>query len=308
MGKSLWAAIVLCFLVFIGCSRDESPVKVDLTKRERIDLRDKTSVITYAYLPQYSHTVSYRRHHLLVEYLRRETGLNIQQIFPDTFDQHIKMVGQNKVDISFSNPFVYVKLVHRYGAAAFARIVEISSQDKFRGQIICRADNESIKTIGDCRNKSWIAVDSTSAGGYLYALGHFMSHGIGKDQFTEIAFAPGPGGNQEKVVLAVYAGKYDLGSIREGTLNVVANRIDTGEIRVIANTAWYPGWVYSARKELSPVIVATIRNAMLKLDFNKMEHQEILSAADFSKVIASDDGEFDSIRQLSLKVGIYLGE
>ena len=66
-------------------------------------------------------------------------------------------------------------------------------------------------SISDCRGKRWIAVDSTSAGGYLYALGHFAAHGIQKSDFSEISFAPGPGGKQEGVVLAVFAGKYDIG-------------------------------------------------------------------------------------------------
>ena len=36
--------------------------------------------------------------------------MNIKQVFPDTFDEHMRMVGQGKIDISFSNPFVYVGL------------------------------------------------------------------------------------------------------------------------------------------------------------------------------------------------------
>jgi len=70
------------------------------------------------------HRVSYERHNPLIEYLKKETGLPIKQIFPDTFDEHMKMVGQGKLDISFSNPVAYVKMAHRYGTSAFARIIE----------------------------------------------------------------------------------------------------------------------------------------------------------------------------------------
>ena len=177
---------LLCFLLFSGCGENESAIKVDLTEREQVILKEEHGVITYAYLPQYSHTISHFRHHSLIQYLRKETGLNIKQIFPDTFDEHMKMVGQEKIDISYSNPFIYIKIAHRYGAKAFARIVEMTGKDKFRGQIICRADNSSIKNIYDCRNKRWIAVDSTSAGGYLYPLGHCIDHGITKKDFKEL--------------------------------------------------------------------------------------------------------------------------
>ncbi|MCK5348936.1 MAG: phosphate/phosphite/phosphonate ABC transporter substrate-binding protein [Desulfobacula sp.] len=308
MRNIFWNVLLITLLLPTGCSQEEPPHKIDLSKKEPVSLREEEKVITYAYLPQYSHTVSHTRHHALIQYLRKETGLNIKQIFPDTFDQHMKMVGQKKIDISFSNPCVYIKIAHRYGAEAFARIVEMTGKDKFRGQIICRDDNTSIQTLSDCRGKRWIAVDSTSAGGYLYPLGHFIDHGITQMDFKEIAFAPGPGGKQEKVVLSVYAGKYDIGTIREGSLDVVSGKIDIKKIRIISMTDPYPGWVYAARKNLDKKIVEKLKQAFGKLDFNYKNHREILEAADFIKVIASVDSDFDSVRQLVARVGISLDE
>ena len=308
MLKIFWSAILICLLLAIGCSQEEPATRVDLSKKEQIGQREETNVITYAYLPQYSHTVSYQRHHLLVEYLRKETGLNIRQVFPETFDKHMKMVGQRKIDISYSNPFVYVKIAHRYGAQAFARVVESYGQENFRGQIICRADNRLINGIADCRGKRWIAVSPYASGGYLYPLGYFIEHGLNKSDFSVVDFAPGPGAQQEKVVLAVYAGKYDIGTIREGTLKVVADRIDINEIRVLANTRWYPGWVYAARADLEPEIVQETKKAFLKLDYKQSEHRKILKAADITGIIASEDRDFDPVRELAAHLGVSLDE
>lgn len=292
---------LLCIWLLIGCGENESAIKVDLDVREQVIFEEEADVIHYAYLPQYSHTISYTRHHDLIEYLRKETGLNIKQIFPDTFDQHMTMIGQGKIDISYSNPFIYINIAQRYGATAFARIIEIQGQEKFRGQIICRADNSNIKTIEDCRGKRWIAVDSTSAGGYLYPLGHFIDHGLTKKDFKEIAFAPGPGGKQEKVILSVYAGKYDIGTIREGSLDVISNKIDTSKIRVIATTNAYPGWVYAARQGLERGKIEKIKQAFEKLDYNNDAHKKILDTANFIKIIPSADSDFDSVRSLAAK-------
>jgi len=304
----LLLGLFLCLSLFESCDREEPAKKVDLTKKEQLSVRQEENVVTYAYLPQYSHTVSYQRHHPLVEFLSQQTGLNIKQIFPDTFDEHMKMVGQGKIDISYSNPFIYLKIAHRYAARAFARTLEIYGQENFRGQIICRADNLRIQGIADCRGKRWIAVDPTSAGGYLYPLGHFLEHGLKKEDFSEIAFTPGPGGKQEKVVLAVYAGKYDIGTIREGTLTVVADKIDINEIRVIAHTRWYPGWVYAARSDLKTEIVQIIKNALLKLDYNQTEHKRMLDAADIVGFIPSEDKDFDPVRELAARIGMNLEE
>ncbi|MDY6792904.1 MAG: phosphate/phosphite/phosphonate ABC transporter substrate-binding protein [Thermodesulfobacteriota bacterium] len=304
MKKRLFSPILILILLLAGCGQEQPAQRIDLSKREKVILREDENIITYAYLPQYSHTVSYHRHHLLVEYLRKETGLIIKQIFPDTFNEHVKMVGQGRIDISYSNPFIYIKIANTYGAHAFSRVVEMNNRKNFRGQIICRADNRSIKSIADCRGKRWIAVDRTSAGGYLYALGHFFEHGLTKADFSEIAFSPGPGGKQEKVVLAVYAGKYDIGTIREGTLNVVSDKIDINEIRVVANSRWYPGWVYAARKDLSPEIVKKIKRALLKLNYNAKEHRKILQTAKIMGVISSVDQDFNPVRKLAANLGM----
>jgi phosphonate transport system substrate-binding protein len=300
------ATINLLFSVLIifsnACSKDEPAQKIDLSKRESVGTRKQESVVTYAYLPQYSHSVSFQRHHPLVEYLEKETALNIKQVFPDTFDEHIRMVEQGKIDISYSNPFVYIKIAHRAKAKAFARTIEVYGKDYFRGQIVCRSDNETIRTISDCRGKRWIAVDPSSAGGYIFALGHFARFGIFKDDFSEIAFAPGPGGKQEKVVLAVYAGRYDIGSVREGTLDIVSDKVDISQIRVIAHTQWYPGWVYAHRSGLAQEIVDKIKTALYALDSSIEPHEIVLKAAKITAVVSASDSEFDPVRELASQI------
>lgn len=290
---------VLTVLLFLnGCYEDEQVVQVDFDKRIDITLAQPDKAITYAYLPQYSHSVSYERHWRLVEKLMRQSGLHVRQVFPDTFDAHINMVDLGEIDISFSNPFIYIKLAEK-GAKAFARTIESDGKTDFNGQIICRIDNKQINTIEDCRGKSWIAVDSSSAGGYLFPLGHFDEHGVTLNDFSEIAFAPGPGGKQEKVVLSVYAGQYDVGSIRTGTLNILKDRIDLDQIRILAETRPYPGWVYAARKGLDPEIIEKMTSVMFGLSMDNKEDAIILEAAKIRGIIPATDSDYDSIRELA---------
>jgi len=298
-------ALMLCLVVFglYGCVDDEPPVHVDLSKREKVLALMPVEAVTYAYLPQYSHTISFQRHRKLLEYLRRTTGLPLRQIFPDTFDEHIKMVERGEIDISYSNPFVYIKLAQS-GATAFASIIEPSGKPDFQGQIICRQDNPTIKDIGDCRGKRWIAVDPGSAGGYLFPLGLFYDNGIRESDFGKVDFAPGPGGKQEKVVLAVHAGAYDIGTIRKNTLDVVAGKIDLGEIRVLAETRPYPGWVYAARRGLDPAVLRAISQALFALDIDEGSHKEILQAAGMRGIIPAMDADYNPVRELADKLGL----
>lgn len=301
--KGIWVAVVL-MLVSTACSRDESPRQIDFSQRQDVTLQVlPANRLTYAYLPQFSHAVSFERHHRLVRYLAETTGYDVVQIFPDTFDEHMRMVGQGQIDISFSNPYIYVMMAHRYCARAFARIIESGGHERFRGEIIVRSDNQAIHTLADCRGKRWVAVDPFSAGGYLYALGLFLEHGIFPEDFAEIAFAPGPGGKQEKVILAVQAGQYDVGTVREGALAVLADRIDPGELRVIGRTGWYPGWVYAARAGLDPQIVAHVGDVLVALDAANPPQRDILENAHIKAIVLSEDRDFDPVRDLWTRVG-----
>ena len=299
---------LLALLAFVlaaapGCGPDEEPIPVDMSRREEPVPAAPKRGLTYAYLPQYAHAVSYQRHRLLVEYLSKAVGMPIRQVFPDTFDEHVKMVARGEIDISFSNPFVYLRLAE-HGARAFARIVEPSGKPAVRGQIIVRRDDPAIRSVADCRGKRWMAVDPSSAGGYLFALGEFYDHGLREEDFGAIGFAPGPGGKQEKVVLAVYSGTWDVGSIREGALALLADRIDLDRIRILAETRAYPSWVYAARPGLDPEVVRKVSQAMFALSVNRPDDAVILQSANIRGLIPATDADYDSVRELAKKLGL----
>jgi len=288
---------LLLLLCLTACTDSEPVVKVDLSKVENVSPTDTSEALTYAYLPQYSHAVSFERHRRLLEYLRKKTGLSLRQIFPNTFADHIRMVERGEIDISFTNPFVYTSLA-QLGSEAFARAVEPDGGADFQGQVIVRADNPAITRLEDCRGKRLIAVDPNSAGGYLYPIGLFYDHGMTRQDFQEIAFPAGSGGRQEAVVLAVYTGAYDVGTIRKGTLDIVRDKIDLDQIRVLAETPPYPGWVYSVRKGFDPTAKRKIVRALLELNAAKPDDAKILAAAGMVGIIAARDDDYEPIRRL----------
>ncbi|NLY40910.1 MAG: phosphate/phosphite/phosphonate ABC transporter substrate-binding protein [Desulfovibrionales bacterium] len=299
-----WRCVCLVLLCALsGCSEEESAVRVDMNRVETLTPPRIAKAVTYAYLPQYSHAVSFERHRRILEYLRQKTGLSFRQVFPDTFAEHIKMVERGEIDISFTNPFVYITLA-RLGSTAFARAVEPDGGPDFLGQVIVRKDNPSITSIQDCRGKRLIAVDPGSAGGYLYPMGLFLDHGITAADFQDIVFASGSGGKQEAVVLAVYAGAFDVGTVRKGTLDVVHDKIDVDQIRVLAETKPYPGWVYSARKDLDQALVFKISRALFDLEVSRRVDAEILRAAGMIDIIPARDSDYEAVRGLIHKLNL----
>ncbi|WP_045219688.1 phosphate/phosphite/phosphonate ABC transporter substrate-binding protein [Desulfonatronum thioautotrophicum] len=291
-------------MALAGCGDQPTPVKVDMTQREESAAGARQPVITYAYLPQFSHTVSFERHHRLVQYLTETTGLNIQQIFPETFHEHMLMVAQGKIDISYANPFVYALTAEHSEAKVFAKILEPSGEANFGGLIIIRTDNPDIHSLQDVRGKRWIAVDQFSAGGYLFGLGYFIDNDIRPEDFAEIVFAPGPGGKQESVILGVYAGRYDVGTVREGALELLEDKIDMSQIKILAHTPRYPGWSFAARAGLAEEVVRDLKEAMFALDIDDPDHRLILESAAMRGIIPAAPEDFDAVRELVRRAGL----
>ena len=259
--------------------------------------------VTYAYLPQYSKAVSLERHQDLIAFIKKETGLDIVQVFPKDFDDHMRKVGSDEIDISFSNPFVYIRIARQYDARAFARIIEKEGKDMFRGEI-CVLKDSQLQTLADLKGKRIMAVSESSAGGYLFQRGMLKEAGIDPDEDLTIDFVQGAG-KQEEAFLAVYSGGYDACFVREGTrTEVMKDQVDISKVRVLAYTPFYPGWVYAGRKGLDPSVLDKIRSAMLKLDLSDPEHKAILEKANFVKVVPSEDKDFDSIRELASRLGL----
>ena len=257
--------------------------------------------VTYAYLPQYSKEISLERHQDIVAFIKKETGLDIIQVFPESFDDHMKKVGSGEIDISFSNPFVYIKIAQQYDARAFGRIIEKEGKDMFRGEI-CVLKDSPLQTLADLKGKRVMAVSPSSAGGYLFQRGMLVEAGIDPNEDLTIDFAQ-EAGKQEKAFLAMYSGEYDACFVREGTrTEVMKDQVDISKVRVLAYTPWYSGWVYAARKGLDPVVLDKIRSAMLKLDFKDPEDKVILEKAKFVKIVSSEDKDFNSIRELATKL------
>ena len=89
-----------------------------------------------------------------------------------------------------------------------------------------------------------------------------------------------------------------MGTIRKGTLDVVRDKIDLAQIRVLAESRPFPGWVYSVRKGFDPVIRDKVATALLDLQLGRDDDARILSAAGMVGIISARDGDFEPIRDL----------
>jgi ABC-type phosphate/phosphonate transport system substrate-binding protein len=141
--------------------------------------------------------------------------------------------------------------------------------------IFVKADSP-ISSLADLRQKRFMCVKYSSAGGWLFAKGVLVKEaGLNPEK----DFAPlSEGLTHDAVVYAVRDGKTDAGTVRTNILETMQRegKIDMKQFRVIhpmkhpdfdevCSTPLYPDWPVASLKETPPDLAAKMREALLAL-------------------------------------------
>ncbi|MCD6389231.1 MAG: PhnD/SsuA/transferrin family substrate-binding protein [Desulfobulbaceae bacterium] len=146
------------------------------------------------------------------------------------FDEMETAVEQSQVDFVLTNSAAYIGLKESFSVSRILTLVNNvggKAEKQFGGVIFARADRMDIRDFSDIKGKIIIGVHEEAFGGWRMQLGELKKHGISPDKdCRQILFADGL---QEPVVFAVKEGKADVGTVRTGIMERLAEK---GEINL----------------------------------------------------------------------------
>jgi phosphonate transport system substrate-binding protein len=222
----------------------------------------------------------------LVDYLRRETGLDIELVLATDNADYIKRLNRGEIAIGFENPIVYVDVTPRHQVIAAA---EELGEARFRGIVVVPTGSD-IKELKDLRGKHVMITGKTSAGGYLSQKLSLAEAGIAMNELiTETA----ADNRQENVVIAVSIGDVDAGFIRESALHSADQYIAPKSVKRVIDTEWMPPWAFSVDTELPQTVRTKFKEAVLKLQ----PGDPVLKALEIDRFIPGQDQDYDRIRR-----------
>jgi PAS domain S-box-containing protein len=211
-----------------------------------------------------------------IDYLTLKVPEYYFELVPLEFDEIEPAASNEEVDFLITNPAQFIVLYNLYRMPAIASITKLfngKSYDEYGSVVITRSDREDISSFAEIKNKTFLAVDKNSFGGWLMALNEFMLLGIDpyKD-FKAVEFAS----SHDRVVEAVLSGQYDAGCVRSGVLEqsaslnpdiltelkVIRPRPPNEQIPFIVSTQTYPEWPIAAvdpeRKRLNNMVATAL--------------------------------------------------
>lgn len=226
----------------------------------------------------------------LANYLSEQLGMPVKIEISKDYQTHIKNVGEDKIDLAYMGPASYIKLVDRYGKKPLIACQEVNGKPTFQGKVIVRKDSE-FNSLKQLKGKKFAFGDPGSTMSHLVPRYMLYKVGIKVENLSEYKFL----GSHDNVALAVLAGDYDAGAVKEA----VFYKYEPRGLRVLESTPALTEHNFVASNKLDQEIVEKLRIAFYGLDKNA-GGKAILNSIKpgLTAMRPVKDGDYDSLRKI----------
>ena len=215
-----------------------------------------------------------------IDYLSKTVPGYTFSLVPLTFDSMEAIIANEQVDFVLPNPGMYVELEWTYGARRIATLKNLrlgKPYTQFGAVIFRRSDRSDLKTLGDLRGKTFMAVSEIAFGGWQMAWATLLAAKVDPyRQFRSLQF----GNTHDAVVYAVRDGRVDAGTVRTDTLErmaeegkialedfvVLNQQSQYGESFPFAlSTQLYPEWPFAMMPHTSTALAEEVAQALMTM-------------------------------------------
>jgi phosphonate transport system substrate-binding protein len=227
----------------------------------------------------------------LANYLAHETGRPVKVRVGRDYAEHIDAIGGDSVDIAYMGPVSYVKLVAKYGKKSLLARQEVNHQPYLRGVIFVRQDS-SLHTLADLKGKRFAYGDPDSTMSHVIPMRMLEQAGVPEKALARHQFL----GAHKNVALAVLAGDFDAGAVKEEVFQELAPK----GLRSLATSPPVADHVFVTSAKVPAALVETLRHALLQLK-STPDGKLILTAIhpSMTALLPAMDTDYDSLRAIT---------
>ncbi|KWT97921.1 MULTISPECIES: putative selenate ABC transporter substrate-binding protein [unclassified Variovorax] len=252
-------------------------------------------------IPDEAPTELQRKFKPLGEYLKKETGLDVQFTPVTDYAAVVEGLAGNKIDLAWLGGFTFVQARLRTNGAAVP-IVQRAEDEKFTSKFIVPADSKA-KTLTDLRGATFAFGSPSSTSGHLMPRHVLLQAGINPEKdFKTVAFS----GAHDATVAFVASGRAEAGVLNASVMDklVESANPNAAKVRVLATTAPYYDYNWTVRPGLDAATTKKLTDAFLKLDPANPAHKEVLELQRASKFIPTQASNYDGIEAAARSAGL----
>lgn len=258
-------------------------------------------VLRVSAIPDEAPTELQRKFKPLGDYLKKETGAEVQFTPVTDYAAVVEGLANNKIDLAWLGGFTFVQAKLRTQGGAVP-IVQRAEDEKFTSKFIVPASSP-VKSLAELKGKTFAFGSPSSTSGHLMPRYFLLKDGINPDtDFKSVAFS----GAHDATVAFVASGRAEAGVLNASVMDKL---IETGnpnaaKVRVLATTPTYYDYNWTVRPGLDPVLTKKLTEAFLKLDPANPEHKELMALQRASKFVPTKASHYDGIEAAAKAAGL----
>jgi len=260
-----------------------------------------SGVLRVSAIPDEAPTELQRKFKPLGEYLKQETGMDVQFNPVTDYAAVVEGLASNKIDLAWLGGFTYVQARHRTNGGVVP-IAQRAEDAVFTSRFIVPVGSTA-KTLADLKGKTFAFGSPSSTSGSLMPRYYLMQAGIDPERdFKSVAFS----GAHDATVAFVASGRAEAGVLNASVLDklVETHNPNAEKVRVLAVTPPYFDYNWTVRPGLDPALTKKLTYAFLKLDPAKPAMKEIMDLQRASKFIPTQNSNYDGIEAAARSAGL----
>jgi len=260
-----------------------------------------TGVLRVSAIPDEAPTELQRKFKPLGEYLKQETGMDVQFVPVTDYAAVVEGLATNKLDLAWLGGFTYVQARLRTNGGVVP-IVQRAEDAKFTSRFIVPV-NSTAKTLADLKGKTFAFGAPSSTSGSLMPRYYLLQAGIEPERdFKSVAFS----GAHDATLAFVASGRAEAGVLNASVMDklVESKNPNAEKVRVLAVTPPYYDYNWTVRPGLDPALTKKISDAFLKLDPAKPAMKEIMDLQRASRFIPTQNSNYDGIEAAARSAGL----
>lgn len=219
--------------------------------------------------------------------LERRIGMSISLLIARDYEDHIRNIGEGRVDIAFLGPVPYVSLVRKYGLRPLLARLEVRGKPSFSG-VIFVAEQSPLRRLRDLRGKRFAFGDRQSTMGHVVPRFMLERAGVRLSRHEHLS-------DHENIVLGVLSGDFDAGAVKEDVFEQFRSR----GLRALAVSPPISEHLFVAKRSLSRGTAARLRDVLLNLASDPEGIKAVRSIQnDATGLVAVIDRDYDSLRTI----------
>jgi phosphonate transport system substrate-binding protein len=259
------------------------------------------TVLRVTTIPEEAATEQIRKFGPLTKYLERTTGTKVDFVPVNDYPAAVEALVNKQVDLVWFGGFTYVQAQIRSGG----KIVPIAQREedtKFRSVFITQT-NSGIKSLADLKGKQVSFGSPSSTSGHAMPRSFLLEAGIDPEKdFKRVAYS----GAHDATIASVVSGRVDAAALDITVWRkfVAENKVDTSKVDVFFTSPPYFNYNWSVHADMPSAQREKITAALLNLNMNNPEGNEILTLNRATKYIPTKPENYKGLENAARNIGL----